>query len=80
MTQQDALGLLEELMELPPQSLTGAQRLQDLEAWDSLSSIAFIAMVDRKLGVPIAGDDVASCQTVADLCRLIDDVARRRAA
>jgi acyl carrier protein len=76
----EALRLLEEMLDLRPQSLAGDERLRDLEAWDSLSTLMFIGLVDRKFGVPLPGNRVAQCQTVDELCSLLGEAARDRAA
>ncbi len=62
------------------QTLTGGERLNDLEAWDSLSTMMFIALVDKKFGVPLPGNRVAQCRTVDELCGLIGEAAVGRAA
>jgi acyl carrier protein len=71
MTRDRALRLLEETLDLAPHSLTGVEKLADLQAWDSLSTLAFIAMVDQELGLPLPGDRVVRCQTVDDLLILM---------
>jgi acyl carrier protein len=80
MTRQDALRLLEETLELAPHTLTGAERLRDLMGWDSLSTMAFIAMVDREFGRPLPGGRVAGCQTVDELIGLLGFAVTDRAA
>jgi acyl carrier protein len=80
MTAPDALHLLEETLELRPNTLSGTERLADLEAWDSLSALTLIAAVDKKLGLPLPGARVARCRTVAELCDVLTDAAARRAA
>jgi acyl carrier protein len=76
----DALRLLEEMLDLRPQTLTGGECLKDLEAWDSLSTLMFIGLVDREFGVPLPGNRVAQCKTVDELCSLIGEAARSLAA
>jgi acyl carrier protein len=71
MTRQDALRRLEVNLELRPNTLTGGETLKGLEGWDSLSTMAFIAMVDKELGQPLSGNQVARCQTVNDLLALL---------
>jgi acyl carrier protein len=76
----DALRLLEVTLALQPHSLTGAERLTDLEGWDSLSTLAFIAMADKEFGLPLPGNRVAGCQTVAELIGLLGLPLANRAA
>jgi acyl carrier protein len=80
MTRQDALRLLEEVLELPGGSLRGGETLRGEVPWDSMSSLAFIAEVDKRFGVPVPGAAVASCKTVADLLQLLEAARARHAA
>ena len=61
-------------------SLTGGETLRDLENWDSLSTMTFIAMADKELGLPLPGNRVARCQTVDDLLELLGAASTNRAA
>jgi acyl carrier protein len=64
------LEKLSEILELPPGSLTGSENLADLEAWDSLAVMSFIAMVDENCGMAVAPKQIAACKTVDDLLAL----------
>jgi acyl carrier protein len=77
---QAVLRTLEEMLDFPSEALSGGERLADLEAWDSLSTVVFIAQVDKQFGVPLAGGRVAKCQTVNDLIALVLEAAKGRAA
>jgi acyl carrier protein len=80
MTRQKALRLLEETLELGPNTLTGEESLSDIPAWDSLSTLAFISMVDKQMGLVLRGNQVARCKKVNDLFGLLGIVADSRAA
>lgn len=80
MTRQDALRLLEQTLDMGPHTLTGRENLRDLEGWDSLSTLAIIAMVDKELGRPLPGSRVAQCQTVDQLLELMGFTSANRAA
>ena len=71
MIRQEALRLLERTLEAPPRSLTGGERLADLEGWDSLSTVAFIAEVDKRLGLALPARRVVACRTVDELIGLL---------
>jgi acyl carrier protein len=79
-TKQDALRMLEAMLDLTPQTLTGGERLAEIEAWDSLSTVVFIAQVDKQFGVPLAGGRVAKCQTVDELWGLVAEAVKGKAA
>jgi acyl carrier protein len=80
MIKHDALRWLEKALDLAPHTLTGTERLRDVENWDSLSNLAFIAMLDKEFGVPVPAKKVAACQMVEDLLGLITAAAADRAA
>ena len=70
MTKQQLYGELETILETPPGSLTGDERLKEFEQWDSLGALSFIAMADATFGYLISGAELAECQTVEDIIRL----------
>jgi hypothetical protein len=80
MSRQDALRLLEEMLELGSHSLSGTEKLKDLEAWDSLSPLAFIALVDKEFGQALPTSQVIHCQTIDELIGLLVAAAAHRAA
>ena len=71
MVKQDFLLLLDELFEEEPGTLGGQEPLQDIEMWDSLTALGFIAMVDEEFDMIISGNDIETCQTVDDLINLV---------
>jgi acyl carrier protein len=79
-TKADTLRLLDEMLNLPAGSVTGGERLGDLDGWDSLSVLVFIAHVDKAFGVPLPGGRVAQCKTVDELCALVHEATSARAA
>ncbi len=76
----DTLRLLEEMLNLPAGSLAGAEQLSALDGWDSLSTLMFIAHVDKAFGVPLPGGRVAQCKTVEELCAVVAEATAARAA
>ena len=45
--------------------------LEDLEEWDSLSLVSFIAMANATYGKKVVAADVKMAKTVADLYELV---------
>jgi acyl carrier protein len=80
MTRSDGLRLLEETLDLRPHTLTGGEKLGEVEGWDSLSTMAFIAMADREFGLALPGNRVVACRTVDELIALLGLPAAGRAA
>ena len=63
------LQKLQEVLELP-ESLSGSERLDNLEGWDSMALISFMAMVDEHFGRKLSPRDIGACETVDDLYKL----------
>lgn len=66
---------LDDLLELDSGTLTGSEELKDIEAWDSLAVMGFIAMVDEEFDVMVPPSQLSKCKTVADLIALVEDHA-----
>lgn len=61
----------EQLDDLEPGTLTADTRFRELSEWDSMSSLAVIAMVDHEMKKQISGDDILNSITIADLYKNI---------
>jgi acyl carrier protein len=72
----DLRDLLEQAMELPANSLEGVQALAEVEQWDSLAILNFMALVDSKLGITLAADKLLECESVADVEALLTATPR----
>jgi len=70
MNRPDFLILVDELLELPKGTLTGQERLEDLEGWDSLAMISFMALVDEHMGVKLSPRQFVNCERMSDLLDL----------
>ena len=83
MDRQKGLNLIEEMLEMPSGQLKGSERLQDLEQWDSLAIVSFMALADEHYEVTVKPQQILACQTVADLLELAEshssELARPRA-
>lgn len=67
MEREEFLFLLDDLLDLDQGTLTGEEVLSELEAWDSLAAVGFIALADEQFGVAISPAHMRQCKTVADL-------------
>jgi acyl carrier protein len=75
MSRADFLRRIVDILEVPPASgtLTGAEACADVEGWDSLAMLSFIALLDKEFGVKVAPVKIAQCETVNDLVDLVGD-------
>jgi len=70
MNRNEFLAEFQAIVELPPGSLNGGELLSDLEQWDSLAMMSFIALVGEKCGVALSPRQFLNCQTVDELLAL----------
>jgi hypothetical protein len=70
MTRQEFLLEMDDILELPPGSLKGPEKLEELEQWNSTAMIGFIALADTNSGARISPRQIVNCATVGDLLNL----------
>ena len=70
---EEFLKELEQVVEKPSGSLDGSESLSDMEGWDSMAMVAFIAMADSVLGEAVTVKDLVGCKIVSDLAKLFPD-------
>lgn len=70
MSRDEFLKSLDETLELPPGTLQGPEQLQDLEMWDSMAMMSYIALADTNGSVKLSPRQIVSCSTVEDLLQL----------
>lgn len=62
---------LDEALDVPPGTVRPEQSLDQLDGWDSVAVLAFIAMADMEYAVTVPAKDIPECRTVNDLADLI---------
>lgn len=71
MTENAFIEKMVDLMDTEDE-LTMDTKLMDLEEWDSLSFVSFIAFANAQAGKKLTPDMVRSAKTVSDLYHLIE--------
>jgi acyl carrier protein len=71
MKKSDFLLLVDELIEKEPATLKGPEVLTELEGWDSVAVMGFIALVDEQFEFTLSPKRLAECRTVDDLVGLV---------
>ena len=72
MTENAFIEKMVDLMDTEDE-LTMDTNLLDIEEWDSLSFVSFIAFANAQAGKKLTPDMVRSATTVSDLYHLIED-------
>lgn len=75
MDRQTFLPLLDEILELPAGTVKGPEKLEDLENWNSMAMVSFVALVDEYFNYTVSPRRFVNCETVDDLLGLIGPVS-----
>jgi acyl carrier protein len=70
-TIDDFIGKFAFAIEVEADTLTLDTRFKELPSWDSLNTLAVIAMADADYGVTVTGRDIEASTTVADIWAII---------
>lgn len=71
MNSTDFLRLLEEVIELPANTLKGDELLADISQWDSLAVLSFMAKIDEVFSVQLSADAILKAKSVTNLHTLL---------
>jgi len=72
MNKTEFIGAVAEILEISADGLTGAEELEAIGNWDSLSIISFVAMVDADLNQTVDPEKLKKARTLDDLAALVD--------
>lgn len=61
------------MLEVEPNSITTEEALVDIEEWNSLAVISFIAMIDELFGIAVLPQKISEAVTVKDLITLLGE-------
>ena len=73
MTEKEKIELLEEMLELDEGTLSPETVLADLDEWDSIAAISFIALVDDEFDKSVKGADIRGFVTVSDALAVMNN-------
>ena len=72
MTNEEKIAILEELMEVDEGTLNPETLLSNIEEWDSVSFLSFMAMMDEKFRKTVTGSEIKTKETVGDLMAMME--------
>jgi len=70
MTREEFLLEMDEILGLRAGTLSGDERLEELQNWDSTALVGLIVLAETANQTHISPDQVLGCTTVGDLLRL----------
>lgn len=62
-----------DIVEADPASISGSKNLKEVEGWDSLAAVGFLAMADKEFQTRVDPSKLQKCNTVDDLAALFGD-------
>ena len=66
MTNEEKIELIADVMDLDASEITPETKLADLDSWDSVALLSFIAMMDEKFNKAIKGAEIRAFVTIQD--------------
>ncbi len=73
MKDERKIELIADVLDVEAATLQPASVLGDMDEWDSIALISFMAMMDDEFGKVIKGSVVKEQKTVADLMALMEE-------
>jgi len=70
MEKRDVYSVIEEVLELDEGMIKGGEAL-DQFAWESISIVSFIALVDEEFEIVLSAEDLLKCKTIDELAGLV---------
>lgn len=64
--------LLADLFEIEPETITADMLLSDLEAWDSMSKLSLIVLMDDECNKKLTGEKIQEFVTIGDILDFMD--------
>jgi len=74
MTKAEVIREIERIVQQPTGTLSGVERLDSLDGWDSMAMVEFIALADERLCLTLSVKRLANCLTVHDLIKNLESV------
>ena len=72
MSIEEKIELFAEVLDCDVDCIEESTVLEDIEEWDSVSILSFIAMMDEKFSKTISGDVIKSFVTVSDALKVME--------
>ncbi|MCH9756779.1 MAG: acyl carrier protein [Gammaproteobacteria bacterium] len=69
--EEQVLGRMDRLLQLPIGTLSGDERLDELENWDSMSVIEFMTLADEEFSIKLDPSLINDAETIDNLIDLL---------
>ena len=66
------IDLLADLFEVEPEEIVADQKLDEFDAWDSMSKLSLIVLMDDECGKKLSGEQILKFQTLGDILEFME--------
>lgn len=66
------IELLADLFEVEPEEIVADQKLDEFDAWDSMSKLSLIVLMDDECGKKLSGEQILKFQTLGDILEFME--------
>lgn len=66
------IELLADLFEVEQEEIVAEQKLDEFDAWDSMSKLSLIVLMDDEFGKKLTGEQIIKFQTLGDIMTYMD--------
>ena len=66
------IDLLADLFEVEPDEIVSEQELASFDAWDSMSKLSLIVLMDDECGKKLTGEKILEFKTIGDILEFMD--------
>lgn len=73
MSNQEKLEKLAEIMDLEVEEIKEDAILADIDEWDSVAALSFIAMMDEEFGKAVKGAEIRQFVTIQDVLNAMEE-------
>ena len=67
------IELLAEILDQDPEDIKEDMALEEIDEWDSLAILSFIAMMDEEFEKEVSGATIKSLITISDVLALMEE-------
>jgi acyl carrier protein len=64
--------LLSDLFDVKPEEILPEQALDEFEAWDSMSKLSLIVLMDDECGKKLTGEQILQFETLGDILEFME--------
>lgn len=73
MTTEKKMELIADILDMDASELSADTKFEELDYWDSVAILSFIAMMDEEFGKEVKGAEIKKFVTIQDALNMMED-------